>query len=529
MKKSIYIINPKSDFPTYYDGDVIEAMGYAPGVLLADLVIPTVAGFVPEDFFVELCDEQISRINFDCDADYIGITGRVNQKNRMIEIAKEFRKRGKIVIMGGSYVSLSPLMMREHCDILVQGEIEEIAEKLFNDLREGKYQKEYFGTKPDLSLSPIPRWDLYPNHRAAVGGIQTSRGCPYECEFCDVILYLGRKQRYKSVEKVIEELEVLYAHGYRSIFFSDDNFTVNRSHAKALLTALRDWNKVHKVSPVRFRTQVSTDVVKDDELMQLCAEAGLDQVFIGIESPNAESMKEVKKFQNVKVEMAELIKKFYQYGIVPHCGLIVGFDADDKDIFRLQLDMAMESFNPYFTLGVLVAPDGTPLYNRLKKEGRLLEEKYATSSAPGAPWESNIIPKNLSREEMNLGVQWLCSQLYTPENYATRFLEMLDILDRSSHPKASTEFLHTEENHIYKDITAVVMRVRGLGESEKKMWTAIAEKIADKGVGQELFVTLMYLYAQLRHVYEDGGFWKPELVQKESPWSKDTEDIQGDF
>ena len=526
MKKSIYIINPRSDFPTYYGGEILEAMGYAPGVLVADLVIPTVAAFVPEDFSVYLCDENISQINFDINVDYVGITGKVNQKGRMIEIAKEFRKRGKIVIMGGSYVSLSPQVMREHCDILVSGEIEEIADKLFSDLRIGKFQREYDGTKPDLSLSPIPRWDLYPNHRAAVGCIQTSRGCPYRCEFCDVIVYLGRKQRHKPINKVIEELEILYALGYRTVFFSDDNFTISRRHAKALLRALRDWNRAHKASPVRFRTQVSTDVVKDNELMQLCAEAGLDQVFIGIESPNSDSMKEVKKIQNVNVDMAGIIKKFYQYGIFPQCGMMVGFDADDNDIFRRQFELAMESFNPYFTLSILVAPDATPLYDRLEKEGRLIQEKHTEA---GSPWESNIIAKNISRHDMNQGVQWLCSKLYAPKNFATRFLSMIDMLDRSSHPKGSTEFLNTDENHIYKDMAAVAMKIRKMGEPEKRMWSEIGEKIADKGVGQELFVTLMFLYAQLRYVYEKGGAWRPELAQNESPWSRSAEEVHGDF
>ena len=515
MTKSIYIINPNPIVPTYYGGEVFKAMGFAPGVLIADLVIPTVASFVPEDFSVHLCDEYITEIDFDIAVDYVGITGRVDQKERMIEVARAFRDKGVIVIMGGSYVSLSPEVMREHCDILVRGEIEDIAGKLFSDLREGTFQKEYIGTKPDLAMSPIPRWDLYPNHRAATGCIQTSRGCPYQCEFCDVIVYLGRKQRHKPIEKVIEELEVQYAMGYRAVFLSDDNLTVNRKHAKALLRTLRDWNKAHESSPVRFRTQVSTDIVKDKELMQLCAEAGLDQVFIGIESPNAESMKEVKKLQNVKVEMAELIKTFYQYGIFPQCGMMVGFDADDKDIFQRQFELAMASFNPYFTLGILVAPDATPLYARLKKEGRIIE----SDAVSGSFWaSSNIVGKNFSKREMNQGVQWLCSNLYAPKNFSARFMNMVELLDRSSHPAGSSGFLRTDDNHIFKDMTSVAMKVRNLGAEEKKMWLEIGEKISEKGIGQDLFVTLMFLYAQLRHLYDVGGVWKPELAKKDSPW-----------
>lgn len=528
MGKSIYIINPNPNVPAYYGGEVFKAMGYAPGVLIADLVIPTVAAFVPKDFSVHLCDEYITDIDFDIDVDYVGITGRVDQKKRMIDVANAFRAKGKIVMMGGSYVSLSPEVMREHCDILVRGEIEEIAEQLFNDLRDGTYKKEYIGTKPELSLSPIPRWDLYPNHRAATGSIQTSRGCPYACEFCDVIVYLGRKQRHKPIEQVLEELDLQYAMGYRAVFLSDDNLTVNRTHAKNLLRALRDWNRAHADSPVRFRTQVSTEVVKDAELMQLCAEAGLDQVFVGIESPNKESMKEVKKLQNVKIEVAEVIKAFYKYGIFPQCGMMVGFDADDKDIFRQQFELAMESFNPYFTLGVLVAPDATPLYARMEKAGRIEVRDANTPAAVGSFLaSSNIIGKNISKDEMDQGIKWLSSNLYAPKNFAARFLKMIELLDRSSHPKGATSFLLTEKNHIYKDMTSVAMKVRNMGEDEKKMWQEIGEKISEKGVGQDLFVTLMFFYAQLRHLYDVSGVWKPELTNDPSPWAKSTESADG--
>lgn len=522
MKKSIYLINPNPNSPSYYGGEVFKQMGCENGVLIADLVTTTVAAMVPEDFEVYLCDEYISDVDFCKDVDYVGLTGRVDQKDRMIEIAKEFRRRGVTVLMGGSYASLSPDKLRPHCDILVIGEMEEISSTIFNDLREGTFKKEYRGTKPDLSLSPIPRWDLYPNHRAATGSIQTSRGCPYACEFCDVIVYLGRKQRHKPIEQVIEELELLYAVGYRAVFLADDNLTVNKAHAKKLLRALRDWNKNHVDSPVRFRTQVSTEVVKDKELMQLMAEAGLDQVFIGIESPNKESMKEVKKFQNVKVELTTLIQTFYQYGIFPQCGMIVGFDSDERDIFERQFEFAMESYNPYFTLGALVAPDATPLYKRLEEEGRIIATEV--EAVAGSSWgATNIVTKNMTKEELNAGIDWLCNNLYSPENFTRRFTQMIDMLNRNFHPPAATGFLHASGSHIFKDMTTVALKVRNMGKEEKKMWNTIAEKISEKNMGNDLFVTIMFLYAQLRHLYDFYGVWNPELTKLNSPWENRVE------
>jgi len=510
MKKSIYLINPKSDYPTYYGAEVIESMGYSPGVMMADLVIPTVASFIPDSFHIELCDEEISNIDFDIDADYIGITGKVNQKNRMIEISNEFRKRGKIVIMGGSFVSLSPNVMRKYCDILVRGEIEEIAEKLFNDLLNNNYKAEYFGTKPNLSLSPIPRWDLYPNHRAASGSIQTSRGCPYSCEFCDVIVYLGKKQRFKPIKKVLKELDILYLNGYRSVVFADDNFTVNRNHAKKLLYSLKDWNNKHN-NEVRFITQVSTDIVKDKELMKICAEAGFNQVFIGIETPNSESMNEVKKYHNVNIEMSNIIKEFYKYGILPYCGMIVGFDSDKKDIFRKQFDLAVESSAPYFMINTLIAPDGTPLYERLKKDERIIENKHFEV---GSVMESNIVFKNFSEEEVSLGMQWLSTNLYSVNNFQKRFLDMLDLFDCSYISQNSINSLDTLTNHVFKDISSIILNIKQLGKDEKKMLLTLSEKVHEKGFSKELFMTLIFFYIQLRYVFNENGVWSSTLIDK---------------
>src|SRR5262249_45882554 len=150
------------------------------------------------------------------------------------------RRRGVKVIIGGPYASLSPDVLRPHCDILVIGEMEEIAEELFADLRNGYAKEEYVGARPDLGRSPLPRWDLYPNDRAIMGTVQTSRGCPFDCDFCDVIQYLGQKQRHKSTAQVLGELDVVYRFGYRQIFLADDNFTIHRSRTKELLVALRD-------------------------------------------------------------------------------------------------------------------------------------------------------------------------------------------------------------------------------------------------------------------------------------------------
>ena len=284
MSRSIYLVNPAADSPTYFSAEVVHGWGYGHAACLADLTISTVAALVPADFEVRLCDENVTPIDYDADADFVAITGKVSQWTRMQAIANEFRRRRKIVIIGGPFATLSPEVVRQRCDILVRGEIEEIAADIFSDLRARSWQPEYVGTRPALEHTPPPRWDLYPNERVLTGSVQTSRGCPFDCDFCDVIQYLGRRQRHKPVADVLFELDVLYQLGYRSVFLTDDNFTVVRNRAKELLAALSEWNERQQDGKVHFMTQLSIDAARDEELLRLCAEAGLRQAFIGIET-----------------------------------------------------------------------------------------------------------------------------------------------------------------------------------------------------------------------------------------------------
>jgi len=197
LQRSIYLINPAEAAPGYHSLEVLEAWGISRMVNTADLTIPTVAALVPSDWDVTICDERAQPVDFKTPAAVIGLTGKVSQRKRMMELAAEFRRRGKLVVMGGPHASLSPDDLHRHADILVTGELEEIAGKLFSDIASDQWQPHYEGGRPGLGTSPVPRWDLYPRSLAITGQVQTSRGCPFECEFCDVIQYLGRKQRHK--------------------------------------------------------------------------------------------------------------------------------------------------------------------------------------------------------------------------------------------------------------------------------------------------------------------------------------------
>ncbi|MCP5014222.1 MAG: B12-binding domain-containing radical SAM protein [Ketobacter sp.] len=513
MSKSIYLINPSPDMPSYYSTDVLTHLGFDPMAFIADLAITTVAALVPADFDVEICDQYVSMVKLDYPADFVGITGKISQVGNMIKLAQEFRRRGKTVIIGGSFASLTPDAVRPYCDILVRGEIETIAPQLFADLKQGRWQAEYTGDMPDLSLSPIPRWDLYPNHKALQGCIQTSRGCPFECEFCDVIQYVGRKQRHKAVAQVLAELEVSYKLGYRHIFLADDNFTVYRQRSKELLTALRDWNNRQTEGQVIFNTQLSIDTAKEDEILQLCFEAGLNEVFIGIEIPNEASLRESKKRQNLGINLVDQIQRFLDHGIEVFAGMIVGFDADGPDIFERQYEFAMSTPIPTFSLGALIAPSSTPLYQRLKQANRL--ESTTEAGADATPWETNIIPKQMTREELMVGLCWLGNRLYHPAAFGERLLRFIDSLNTPGRVNKVDNRPQNREAVLRG--TQLIRRIPQLGPEESLMFSRVMKKVRQKPAAQKQVMSILFRYMQIRYMYEQNRFWEPHLAEQPAP------------
>jgi radical SAM superfamily enzyme YgiQ (UPF0313 family) len=501
--RSIYFVNPHADFPTYFSAENYLARGRRRATQISDLATPTLAALCPRDFDVTLCDQNIGEVDYEREVDYVGITGKVTQFGHMAAIAEEFRRRGKVVIIGGPLASLSPEKVRPHCDILVTGEIEDIAGELFADLREGTWKAHYLGGQPSLASSPVPRWDLYPNDRAVMGTLQTSRGCPFECEFCDVIQYAGRRQRHKNVSQVLRELDELQRHGYRHVFLADDNLTVYRARARELMAGLRDWN--HRQSaPISFLSQVSIDAARDDELLTLCADAGLTTVFIGLETPNEASLKETKKRQNLHGNLIEQVHLFFEHGIQVVGGMIVGFDSDGPDIFRRQFEFAMASGIPIFSLGALVAPEATPLFARLEKAGRL-RPNHAEAAA--SPWTTNIVHPTMSETELGAGIRWLANHLYDPERFIERLLVFIDKFGARRDRRLTATTRVPPLRSVDVDTFEVVSEFRRLGPVEHRMWRRIQEAIAAKPcAGTAVFIALLN-YMQVRYMYDVGRLW----------------------
>ena len=488
--------------PSYHGSEVFELSGFRPAQGVADLATTTVAALAPADWQLSICDEYISPVDFENDAAFVGITGKVTQVQRMLELADEFRGRGKCVIIGGSCASLSPELFRGRCDVLVVGELEGIASAFFADLEQGTWKNEYVAEKPNLATTPIPRWDLYPTDRALAGCLQTSRGCPFECEFCDVIQYVGRKQRHKPLGQVLAELDVLYDHGFRRVFLADDNFTVYRRRAKEVLIGLRDWNRARPGRSVSFDTQVSIDAARDPELVELCAQAGIVTVFIGIETPNQDSLREAKKRQNVGIDLIRQVQVFLQCGISVMGGMIVGFDHDDQDIFERQYEFAMASPIPLFTLGALVAPAATPLFARMKEEGRLIAGGPEVASSP---FDTNMVPSRMTRIEMLEGLHWLWKQLYHPDNFARRVLRMIDCLGPVRGPRGAELKLARVPRAIETEAHMVIQKLRDSGSSEHRMVATIIRAMREKPNSRRQVTEALYRYAQTRCLHNSGS------------------------
>lgn len=513
MSKSLYLINPRSANPSYFGAEAFEHWGYDPAQAIADLATTTVAALAPADWTVTICEEYVESVDFDSDADFIGLTGKVIQGQRINELADEFRRRGKTVLIGGPHASLSPESVRDHCDVLVIGELEGIAEDFFADLENGTWKSEYVADKPDLASSPLPDFKLYPNARALSGCVQTSRGCPFECEFCDVIQYLGRKQRHKSIDQILAELDALYEIGFRAVFLADDNFTVYRKRAKSVLAALAEWNARRTDGPVAFHTQVSIDAARDPEIMRLCGEAGLTRVFVGIETPNEESLKESKKRQNMGINLVDQVQIFLQHGISVTGGMIVGFDHDGHDIFQRQFDFAMECPIPLFTLGALVAPAATPLFDRMKESGRLITDEGPEKTI--GVWSTNIRPTLMTGEELFTGLKWLGNRLYHPANFAKRVISMIESMGPQLGPFKAGYKPHNVRQ-IESQARGVLRKVISKGPEEKQMWRDISKALADKPEAGTMVMMAMFSYAQVRCLYEADMYWEPEMLEQPS-------------
>lgn len=390
----------------------------------APLGLATAMALTPADWEMEVYDEEIEPINFDTDADLIALTAFNVQAKRAYEIAAEFRRRGKHVALGGPYSSLCPDRVRPYVDTVVSGECEYIWPEFLNDFKNGRHRDYYRQEeKVNMSDSPLPAFEKLDVSSYQAFYVQTSRGCPFDCEFCDIIITDGRIPRVKSIEQVMAEVNKLRELGVKYVTFSDANYIANTKFAKELTHELINFCKTYNY-PITFACEATLNLASKDELLSLMQAANFETIFIGIESPRKESLLETKKRQNTHGSIVADVHKIQSYNMVVVAGMIVGFDHDDKNIFQEQFDFLMEAGIPFTTCGVLVAIEKTPLYARMKREGRLLDYSYEEQLAHGAA-DLNFVPKLMTREELLGGYNWLIRALYAYDNYSKRLATAL--------------------------------------------------------------------------------------------------------
>jgi radical SAM superfamily enzyme YgiQ (UPF0313 family) len=385
-----------------------------------NLSLPTVAGITPREHDVVLMDENVEPIDFDVEADIIGLTGYVIHKRRIFELAAEFRRRGKFVVAGGPLASLCPEELRDKVDVVFVDEAEYTWPQFLKDYEAGAWHAEYRqDEKPSMHDSPLPRFDLLKIDQYRSMTIQFTRGCPFTCEFCDIIVMYGRRPRAKTVGQVMTEIRELHRLGTRNIFVVDDNFIGNKKEAKQLLTAMIAWQKEHGY-PIEFMTEVSLNVSQDEELLTLMRQANFNTIFIGIESPRPASLKETTKNQNLREDLLESVHRIQRAGLEVMAGMIVGFDNDDHAIFEEQFRFIQEARIPVSMTGMLNALPKTPLHKRLKEAGRLVAESVGDQFVL-----TNIVPKSMSSAEMYIGYKRLLERLYSHRNYRKRVMKLI--------------------------------------------------------------------------------------------------------
>jgi radical SAM superfamily enzyme YgiQ (UPF0313 family) len=278
------------------------------------LGLATVAAMCPEHWDVTIVDENLESVPAAPEADIVGVCGMGVQFERQKELLSYYRNKGYFVVAGGSYASLCPESYETIADCVVAGEAEYIWPQFCTDVAAGKPKPLYqeHGVV-DLADTPVPRFDLLKMHQYRTVSLQFSRGCPFRCEFCDIIVMFGRRPRTKSPAQIGRELDRLRTLGVNSVFFVDDNLIGNKRAAKELLRLLEDYQRRHGY-PFQFGTEASLNLAEDDELLDLFRRAGFAWVFLGIESPDHASLAEVKKYQNTRLDMLSAVRRIYAYG-----------------------------------------------------------------------------------------------------------------------------------------------------------------------------------------------------------------------
>jgi radical SAM superfamily enzyme YgiQ (UPF0313 family) len=389
----------------------------------------TVSAMLPKSWTKRLVDMNVERLK-DSElrwADVVFVSGMLVQGPSMKQVISRAKKLGKRTVVGGPIASAHDAAISE-ADHVVEGEAEEMIARVAEDIERGEVKPHYSDpTAVDVTRTPLPDLHLTKLNRYSSMSLQFSRGCPFTCEFCDIIEIYGRRPRTKTPDQVCAELDQLYNLGWRgSVFMVDDNFIGNKKSVKALLPRLVEWMKNRKY-PFTLYTEASLNLAEDEEMLAMMREANFTRVFLGIETPVVESLKETTKFQNLRMDLLSSVKLIQAYGMEVMAGFIVGFDHDPLDVFDRQIEFIRHAAIPLSMVGLLNALPNTQLWRRLKSEGRLLKSSLGNNTLA----DLNFIPR-MDAQELIDGYRRILQTIYNPHEYFERASAFLSQLGRGS-------------------------------------------------------------------------------------------------
>ncbi len=393
-------------------------------------------------------------------ADVVMASAMYVQKDSLRQVIDLSKAHGKKVIVGGPYTSMAIEDLKAADHIFV-GEVEPTFAGFLDDLSHGEAKRVYESqTRPSLELTPVPDFGLAEMHQYSDMSVQYSRGCPFNCEFCDIIEIYGRVPRTKSNAQMLAELDELLRLGWRGdVFIVDDNFIGNKKNVRKLLPELSDWSARNRY-PFSFITEASINLADDDELLRQMRSANFRQVFIGIETPVSESLKEAQKGQNMRRDLVDSVRRVQSFGMEVMAGFIVGFDNDPDDIFERQIEFIRESAIPIAMVGLLAAIPATQLWRRLEREGRLTGEDHTGSNTD---CNLNFVPK-MDPNVLIEGYKSIVRNIYDPGEYYDRALVSLRQVEREHTPEMSGGISRKDIATFVRIIAALGVRDRFRGE-----------------------------------------------------------------
>ncbi len=446
------------------------------------LGLVTVAAMLPREWTLHLIDCNVSELG-DADiawADWVMLSGMIVHRESAHEIARRCNALGKPVVAGG------PLFTTGHAEFeeighFVLGEAEDVIGELVADMQAGQVKREYrSGAYPDVRTTPVPRWDLIDFAHYVTMPVQFSRGCPFDCEFCDIVAMYGRVPRTKAPAQVIAELEALRGAGWgHMVFLVDDNFIGNKKLVKALLRELVAWRE--RTHPTMgFLTEASVNLADEPELLELMVRAGFKKVFVGLETPVLESLEECRKVQNSKRDLVECVQAIQQAGLEVMGGFIIGFDNDPLDVFRRQFEFVQRAGVVTAMVGLLSALPQTRLFERLAREGRMIAQSVGDNTAAVL----NFVPK-LDRAWLAGGYRDLMKSLYAPDNYYRRIRSFLAVWQ----PRGPRVGLGSGDVRAFLlSLWALGIRTRGQLAFWKFFWSTLLVRPRKFRVGMELAI-----------------------------------------